>query len=122
MKRKWGHIVNDIKKLEKLALLEIVCLPLYLYAYETSEALFWILLILVDGYELKQLDLKSVLHAAMQTVEDQSTRILMILSIGYACALGIVAYKNLALAGVLIINELLLMLAAFANVKNKDKK
>lgn len=122
MKRKWGHIVNDIKKLEKLAALEILCLPLYLYAYETLEAFFWILLILVDGYELKQLDLKLVLHAAMQTVEDQSTRVLTILSIGYACALGIVAYKNLALAGILIVNELLLMLAAFANVKNKDKK
>lgn len=120
MRKKWGIDV-DMKKMQQLAVMEILCLPLYLYAYEALEAAFWILLILIDSYELKQLDFKLIMNTAMKP-QDQQPKALLILSLGYILALGVVAFKNFALAGILIANELLLMLAALANVKNKDKK
>ena len=112
--------MKEINKMEQIAALEILCLPIFLYAYDTLEALFWILLILVDSYELKQIDVKAV----MIRMEEESKKpgIMVVLTIGYACGIGVLAFKNLPLAIILVLNELLMSLAAFVNTMNQDKK
>lgn len=112
--------MNEMKQLEQMAVLEILCLPLYLYTYDILPAAFWILLILMDSYELKQLDLSSLLNQI--ETQEKTSKLGIILTIGYACGLGVVAFKNIALAGILIVNELLITLASFVNLKNKDEK
>lgn len=113
--------MND--KIIKIAVFDILCLPLYLYTYELLPVLFWILLILIDSYEIKQIDTHQLIQSLNQAeLLDPANKKMIILTIGYAIGVGIIAFKNFAVAGILIVNEMLLSLVSFVNMNHGEKK
>lgn len=112
---------HGLKKLEWIALSDLLMLPVYLYAYGTLEMLFWIALILYDSQMLKQLT-KADLVSLFDPPHALDTKRMSLFGLFYAIALGIVAFKNLKVAGILLVNELLMTLVAFINLSKEDKK
>lgn len=108
------------EKIIKMSIFDILCLPVFLYTYELLPVLFWIVLILVDSYEIKEIDIKGII-GTLDDIQKTDKRI-MILSVGYMIGIGIIAFKNFALAGILIINELLVCLVSIVNLNNNENK
>lgn len=113
--------MND--KIIKIAVFDILYLPVYLYTYELLPVLFWIFLIFVDSYEIKQIDAHQMIQSLDQAeLLDPANKKMIILTIGYAIGVGIIAFKNLAVAGILIVNEMLLSLVSIVNMNHEDNK
>ena len=113
--------MKNQRSLQFWAIMDIVMLPVFLYTYGILEVLFWIILILYDSFTLSHMDMKQLLRSMSQPQNAQQ-RHLLIYSLCYVVALGVVAFKNFNVAGVLLGNELLMTLVAFINMTKEDKK
>lgn len=110
-------IILDIKK---ASIVELLCMPLFLYTYTPNLLFFWILLILMDSYILKHQHIIKV----MKNIEDISKkdqRTIHILSFGILIAIVIIAFKNIKLAGYLLLNDIALDGISFLYDLNKTK-
>ncbi len=98
------EIILDIMKAN---IVELLCMPLFLYTYTPDLLFFWILLILMDSYIIKHQHIIEVMKN-IEAVSKKNQRTLHILSFGIVIAIVIIAFKNIKLAGYLLLNDIAL--------------
>lgn len=111
-----------IKRAERACLLEIIAIPVFLWTYSPDKVIFWILLILLDSYLMKEFDVISTIKLIATSNVKPYMKRLAILQIGFMLCLVVVAFKNLPLAGYLLLNDLVIDFASFFfHMKSQEK-
>ncbi len=111
-------MIVDIKK---ACCVELICMPLFLYTYTPDLLCFWIILILMDSYILKHVHfIEFTKQIDKISKRDQNT--LHALSFGILLAMIVIAFKNIKLAGYLLLNDIIIDGISILYDFNKIKK
>lgn len=110
-----GYIVGDYMKpvcikAEFSLILYLVSLPILMYCYGEGNAFFWIILAYVDGVALYMIDYINLVKAMKDPTCTNQLKRLKIYMVAETVFIFIIAFKNLQLAFILIMNELLMAL------------
>lgn len=116
-----GKMKKSLRDAEIVSMLEIALLPVFLYTYTPNKLIFWILIISFDSFALKKLDVEGLLPMMTSKEEMKKGRLLQFLEISYIACLGVIAFKNLELAGYLLVNDIVIsFLAVYLYLKKKQ--
>lgn len=103
-------------------LLELVLMPALLYTYRDGGMLYWMVLILLDDAILKYQDLKGLFVLLRGDTKKAQARTLFVLECCMVVGIAIIAWKNWKVAGILIINDLILDFIGIFGHYNEKKK
>ncbi len=112
---------KSLRDAEIVSMLEIALLPVFLYTYTPNKLIFWILILSFDSFALKKLDVEGLLPMMTSREEMKKGRLFQFLEISYIACLGVMAFKNLELAGYLLVNDIVIsFLAVYLYLKKKQ--
>lgn len=116
-----GKMKKSLRDAEIVSMLEIALLPVFLYTYTPNKLIFWILILSFDSFALKKLDVEGLLPMMTSREEMKKGRLFQFLEISYIACLGVMAFKNLELAGYLLVNDIVIsFLAVYLYLKKKQ--
>ena len=112
---------NAMKEAIKVCVVQLICMPLVLYTYTPEKLFFWMLLLFMDSYLLKHYHVMEFGRMMMSSTKEEQ-KMLTFLNIGILAGYTILAFKNLALAGYLVLNDLVMnAVSIFLYMKSIEK-
>lgn len=95
---------------EFMAIIYLLSLPVYLYSYSQGNIFFWILLVYIDLMQWYLLDVPHILLAMKDPLYKSLFSRLRIYVMAGSAFLVIIAFKNIELAMILVINDMMVSL------------
>ena len=113
---------NAVEGAIKVNLLELISLPLFLYTFSPDRIFFWIILIALDSYMVKNLNVMQF-GKEFPMASKKAKEIYMVVNIGILLGYLIIFIKNVELLGLLISNEIVMyVLSVFLYLKSIKKE
>lgn len=102
---------------------EILCLPLFysLYEPEYLRFFFWVLLFALDSFMLKRLPFFELMKLYTQEGYKKERRQIIIMEVIFFVGLVILAFKNISLAGIVLLNDVIVDFLCFITAMNEKK-
>ncbi|MEG0265731.1 MAG: hypothetical protein RR641_07120 [Erysipelotrichaceae bacterium] len=110
-------------RVEFSLVLYLISLPLLMYCYGQGNVFFWIILAYVDGVAAYMIDYVTLVKAMKDATCVNQMKRLKIYMFAESLFIFIIAFKNLQLAFILIMNELVIaMISPLIQKMRKQRK
>lgn len=112
-------VFNDVMA---AATVEVLALPIFRMVYmPENELLFWIVLLLLDSFMLKRLPFFEMLKLYGDPQYKKEQKQLLVVQVLFLVGLVIIAFHSLKLAGMLLLNDLIIEFLSFISAMNEKK-
>ena len=112
---------EELQQAKNVMIVELCTLPLFLITYTEDRLFFWIILLLLDSYLIKHLNIVEI-SMMIKEQKMEELRPIMVLSMGVFVGYIIICIKNLPLGLSLIVNDIIMDLVSFYMYMNKENK
>lgn len=114
------HVSDMFKRVKLAYFVYVMAMPLLLYAYG-FEFVFYLLLFSVDAYMLKNIDVVELVKISLGEEYKKESNQVMFYECMIIVCLVIIAFKSLELAGILLLNDIILDVVSFFLHMNAKK-